>query len=725
MKKAIKYILIICSLNLNSFASDTNSIISQIPRSENPEQSMLSITSTSIPTLPDITQEVQEKRIGTETSEEKVQEIVKEPAEKLSSFETYIQKGTVSSISTDINQFGYDLFRKSPTTFAPVDNIPVSPDYLLGPGDEIKIAIWGKIRGDYIRVIDREGKINISEFGGILQLSGLTFGEAKDFLEKELSRYYRASEIKMSVSLGKLRSINIYVVGNVQKPGTYTLSSLSTLINALFASGGPNKIGTMRDIQLKRNGEIITHFDLYDFLLAGDKTKDAKLMPEDVVFVPTSGPVVAISGNVKVPAIYELKDETKILDLINMASGLSVTAFNGRIQIQRILDHKVTTLFEEDLIDIENNPDKNFILKDGDFAKIFSVIDTKNTITISGAVANPGEYAVIDNVTKISDVISKAGGLLYYATDDAELTRLNIKKDGPETERFVINIKKAISGDPQNNLTLKTNDYIFIRTIPNWQLHRIVTITGEVKFAGTYTIMKGEKLSSLIERAGGFTDRAFVKGAVFTRESVRILQQKQLDEAIDRIEKQILSSGATTIETAITAESGALKAQAAEQRRALITKMRTARAQGRIAIKLDTMDKFKNSFSDIILENNDVLNIPEQPEQVNIIGSVYNQTSFVYDPKAKVSSYINKAGGITSGADEDELFVLKIDGTAISDREVNGFFTRGLKSHKLDPGDTIVVPEKVERIAWLREIKDITQIIFQLAVTTGVVVALF
>lgn len=623
---------------------------------------------------------------------------------------------------TEIRQFGYELFGRPPTTFTPVDIVPVGPDYLLGPEDEIRISVWGKVNAEYPTMIDRDGQISLPQIG-ILHLSGLTFQEAKSFLEKEFSRYYKSSEVKMNVSMGRLRTIRVFVVGKAQRPGSYTLSSFSTLINALFAAGGPSKIGSMRDIQVKRNGGTVVHFDLYDFLLKGDKTKDIRLMPEDVIFIPPVGHLVGIAGNVKDPAIYELKDEARLLDLFQMAGGLTPTAFKGRMQVHRIIDYHFTMIFEKDLADLEKDPGKNFTLMDGDLVKIFPVLEGNNTAHIIGAVANPGEYGVMQGVTKVSDVISMAGGLLYYASNQAELTRLKVTQAGAQIERFAIDLSKAIEGDASHNLPLEINDRILVKTIPEWRFYRTAEILGEVRFPGAYTIQKGETLSSLIERAGGFTDKAYLKGAIFTRELVKELQQRHLDEAIDRLEQQFLSQSAATIETATTAESAQQQRASMEQRRALIAKMKAAKAKGRIAIQLDRLEKFKGSLSDLTLEDGDILFIPLQPEQVQVGGAVYNPTAFVYNPKAKVSAYLKQAGGMTTYADKDELYVLKVDGTAIS-KKSEGLWT-SLESSRPDPGDTIVVPEKLERIAWMREIRDITQILYQIAVTAGVLIVAF
>lgn len=638
--------------------------------------------------------------------------------EKTSVFEQYISGKLPEAISTNLRQFGYDLFRQPPATFAPSERVPVGPDYVIGPGDELRVAIWGKVEGVWQIVVDRDGNVTLPKVG-ILGVTGLTFKELRDLLHKEFSKYFTGFE--MNVSMGALRTVRIYVVGNAEKPGAYTVSSLSSLVTALFEAGGPSKVGTMRDIHVKRSGKVIVHFDMYDFLLKGDKANDVRLMPEDVIFIPTVGPLVGIAGNVRRPGIYEMKNETRLLDLIDMAGGLTGVAFNGRLQVQRIEDHQSKVLFEGDLVDIGNRGEKNFTLKDGDLVKVFSVLDTKNTITISGAIAGEGEYGVVSGVTRIKDIISLSGGLLYYASSQAELTRVKATQSGPKTERLIIDLFKAMEGDPTHNIELEVNDIIFVRAVPEWQLYKTVIISGEVKYPGSYTFKNGERLSSLIERAGGFTDRAYFRGAVFTRQSVRELQQKNLNDSIERLEQQMLSQAAISSQTALTAEDAQQQKAVAEQQKAVITKMRAAKAQGRMVTRVDSLDKFKGSLYDIELEDGDSLIIPAQPNSIQVMGSVYNSTAFIYEPDASVSRFIEKAGGTTRYADDKELFVLKVDGSAVARRQSGMFFM----SSKLDPGDTIVVPEKVERIAWMREIKDMTQILYQIAVTAGVLIVAF
>lgn len=638
-------------------------------------------------------------------------------------------------ISTEIKQFGYNLFERPPSTFAPVDTVPVGPDYILGPGDEVRVAIWGKVNAESTSTLDKDGKIHLPTIG-ILHLAGLTFEEAKALIEKEFSRYY--TDLKINISMGRLRSIQVFVVGNANKPGSYTLSSFSTIINALFASGGPNKVGTMRDIQLKRNGRTLTSLDLYDLLLKGDKTRDMRLLPEDVIFIPPVGPLVGVAGNVKVPAIYELKGGERVLDVMEMSGGINSISFKNRLQILRIEDGKDQTLIEMNLSEIGKDKENNIPLKDGDLLKIFPVSQTvEKVVHISGAVKSSGTYGFKSGMT-LRDLLTYSGGLLRYANgEEAELTRVTISPEGPKTERVIVELRKVLEGDPQDNIPLKEDDYLFVRTVPEWELYRTVTLSGEVKFPGTYTINKGETVSSLIERAGGYTDKAYLKGAVFTRESVRVLQQKQLEESIDRLEQEILSQAARTIETALTAEEAQQQKAVAEQRRGLIAKMRSAKAKGVVSIKLDRLDRFKKSPYDIPLDDGDTLSIPEKPHQIQVIGAVYNPTAFVYNPGWTVDSYLKYAGGLTRNAEEDDIYILKMDGTAISKREWGGisnvrwdtenrrWLSGGFMSSTLDPGDTMVIPEKIERIVWLREIKDLTQILYQIAVTAGVLIVAF
>ena len=656
------------------------------------------------------------------------EEPIAPPKPRLSPFETYIQGKDTLIAPAEVRQFGYELFEMPTSTFAPVEIIPVSPDYLLGPGDEIRISLWGKVSAEYSPVIDRDGKIMLPDTG-VLHLSGLTFSEAKKFMEKEFSRYYKPSEVKMNVSMGSLRSIRIYVVGKARRPGSYTLSSLSTLVNALFSAGGPSKVGTMRDIQLRRNGETIVHFDMYDFLLRGDKTKDVRLMPEDVIFIPSIGDIAAIVGNVNNPAIYELNGKTSILELIEMAGGLNAIAFGDRIQVERILDKSRQVVFESNLKEVK---DKNILVQPGDVIKTFPVVQDKRTVRLSGAVRRGGEFGFTPGM-RIKDLIQMGGGLQYYANrKQAELTRAHVTDQGPKTEMILIDFEGALEEEPQNNIPLKEDDYLFVRAVPEWELYRTVSISGEVRFPGIYTVKKGETLSSVIDRAGGFTDKAYLRGAVFTRESVREIQQKQLNRMIERLERELLATGVTETAAALTAEEAKIMELGIKHKKEFISALKATKATGRVIIALREPDILKGSPYDIEWEEGDKLHVPMNPETVQVIGAVYNETAFVYDTKKRFEDYVELAGGYTRNADEKAAYILKTNGTAI--RANNGLFNISWNKrskawefttqHGLEPGDTIVVPQKLEKIAWLREVKDITQILFQIAVAAAVVISI-
>jgi protein involved in polysaccharide export with SLBB domain len=607
-----------------------------------------------------------------------------------------------------------------------VDQVPVGPDYVIGPDDEIRIAVWGKVEGRWACSVDRDGNINVPKIG-ILGVTGLTFRELKELLDREFSKYFTGYD--MSVSMGSLRTMKVYIVGNASRPGAYTVSSLATLVNALIGAGGPSKTGTMRDIQVKRNGMTAVHFDMYDLLLSGDKSGDIRLMPEDVIFIPPVGPLAAIIGNVRTPAIYELKNEAKLSDLIRMAGGRTGFAFKGRIQLQRTEHQEARTIFEGDLVSIEKTPGKNIVLRDWDIARVFDVAERNNVVRITGAVANGGEFGIVPNVTTIKELIARTGGLLYYASTSAEVTRVKVTQEGPVTERFTVDLAKALAGDPQNNVALEMNDYIFVRSVPEWQLYRTVTVSGQVRYPGTYTIKKGERLSSLLERAGGYTDRAYLRGAVFTRERVRELQQRNLETMIIRLERELLAEGASV--RSASAEGVEARKIELQQKQAFIESLKRTRATGRLTIRLANLRLLKGSEFDVELEDKDSLTIPMNNRVVSVVGAVMSNTTMVHLEKVSAKEYIRMAGGYSRYADAKNSYILSVDGSARklagglitwSDPkerwEMAGF---GSDRKDIEAGDTIVVPEKLDRVAWLREIKDITQILANVAVAAGAV----
>src|SRR5260221_1283134 len=315
------------------------------------------------------------------------------------------QQFVMQSIGRDLPMFGSNLFRTVPSTFAPVDNIPVAADYVVGPGDEIQIRAWGQIDVDYNAAVERDGTISVPKVG-VINVPGIKASDLPAYLKTVFRRTFR--NFQLTATLGKLRSIQIFVVGQAKRPGTYTVSSLSTLVTALFAAGGPSSKGSMRSIQLKRASRVVTDFDLYDLILSGDKSKDAQLLPGDVIHVAPVGQLVAVTGSVNVPAVYELKQNTALFDLIAWAGGLATTAPGQKSTVERIESHKVRTV-EEFPLDMSglSRP-----IRDGDLVTGYTLVPRfDNAIALRGNVAHPGRFPWREGL-RVPDLIPDREALL-------------------------------------------------------------------------------------------------------------------------------------------------------------------------------------------------------------------------------------------------------------------------------------------------------------------------
>jgi len=305
--------------------------------------------------------------------------------------------------------YGRQLFDEVPTTFAPVERVPVPADYAIGPGDELLIRAWGKIDLDSRATVDRNGQIYLPKVG-TLSVAGLRYEQAEGYLHSAIGALFK--DFELNVALGQLRSIQIFVLGSARQPGAYTVSSLSTLVNALFASGGPSATGTMRHIQLRRGDRVLTEFDIYDLAQKGDKSQDVQLLPGDVIYIPPIGPQVAISGNVNEPGIYELKGETSVAAAIEGAGGLTSLAGAERVLLERIENHSSRRV-EEFALD---GPGLKRLLGDGDLLRIYPLSPKfDNAVTLRGNVAQPGRYLWKEGM-RVSDLIPSRDFLVtrYY-----------------------------------------------------------------------------------------------------------------------------------------------------------------------------------------------------------------------------------------------------------------------------------------------------------------------
>jgi polysaccharide export outer membrane protein len=303
-------------------------------------------------------------------------------------FDRYLQVGPYQDIDTNLRPFGYEFFSTaSLRVMTPRRDIPVSSDYVVGPGDEVKVLLWGRVNARYDLVVDRDGNVTMPQIGP-LHVAGMSFDQMKGFLVKEAEQIVGAN---INVTMGDLKSIQVFVLGDVRMPGSYALDSFSTITTALLAAGGPTEIGSLRRVELKRVGRTVTVLDFYDFLLKGEKSADRVLKSGDIVFVPTVGPLVGIAGNVKRPAVYELKDKFDLMSLFDLAGGIIPTAYTEQIQVERIKRNERQVVIDIDDRDLSGA--KDFMLQDADLVKVFPIVDRdQNAVYLRGNVKRPGKY---------------------------------------------------------------------------------------------------------------------------------------------------------------------------------------------------------------------------------------------------------------------------------------------------------------------------------------------
>ena len=399
--------------------------------------------------------------------------------------------------------FGHELFSKPPSTFAPITQLPVSDEYVIGPGDEIKVLVWGRIDADYSLVVDNEGVIQFPKVGP-LTVAGLTYKELKELIRRKAEAI---TGVNVSISMGKLRTIQVFVLGEVKSPGVFTVSSLATMSNALIVSGGPTPLGSLRQVQLKRNGKTVTTIDFYDFLLRGDTSHDARLMPGDVIFVPQAGPLVAMAGNVKRPATYELKEKRDLMTVLELAGGLSPQAYNQRIQIERAFENVMRVIL--DIPYEELRKEAPVPLQDGDLVRIFPILDTNvNAVQLYGNVLRPGPYAYKAGM-KVLDLVPNLESLQR----DTYMGYALVKRYRPEemrTELIPFDLGKLLVGmDARENIPLKPLDEVHVFPKSLFAEMPKAAIRGEVRKPATYPIDK-MTIKDLIFQAGGLTRDAYL-----------------------------------------------------------------------------------------------------------------------------------------------------------------------------------------------------------------------
>jgi protein involved in polysaccharide export with SLBB domain len=778
------------------------------------------------------------------------------------------------SLGTLLPVYGDSLFRQVPSTFAPLREVNVTPDYVLGPGDQLLIRIWGQVNFNAQLTVDRTGSIYLPQVGEI-HVAGLPYAQVRQHIHDALGHIYKSFEL--SVEMGQLRSIQVFVVGQARRPGTYTLSSLSTLVTALFATGGPSVQGSLRDIQLRRNGQTISHFDLYDLLIFGDMSKDAQLLPGDVIYIPPVGPQIAISGDVHNPAIYELKGTPTVEESLRFAGGLSATASLLRASLERLDAQKNRTVLDISL----QGAGLTTPVQQADILRVLPISPQfQNTVTLRGNVAETGRFSWHPGM-KLSDIIPDSQSLItrdywerrnqlgvpgpefkpeyannpdYYSRDlngyqtgtaqydangvpiyngqsapnvsqgqQANGSRTGAASTGQstsqnanqaagqnndpncipdassnsqqnqygqspgssvqgtnsqngqpctspgsrsladETQASAGNLprpaltvalpvpeidwsyaviermnpqtlatslvpfnpgKLVLDHDAAQNLALEPGDVVTIFSqadikVPQAQRTKFVRLEGEFKQAGIYSVLPGETLRQLVERAGGITPDAYLFGSNFTRESTRILQQLRLNDYLQNLELEIDRS---TI--AASASVGNVDPAATAASRSLVARFRTIRATGRVVLNIPQNASEIADLPNIQLEDGDRFVVPSKPSTVNVVGAVYDQNSFLFRDSREVRSYLRLAGGPTKSADGGDSFIIRADGSVVSRHSRNGVFGNTFATMRLNAGDTVVIPEKVPRPSGLRNFISYTQIFSQLALGAAAIAVL-
>ena len=667
---------------------------------------------------------------------------------------------TVDGPEGGIKVFGRDIFRTANLTFEPSMNIATPVNYRLGPGDELQIEVWGASETNITQKVSPDGYISIPNVGPV-NVNGLTVQAATNRIKAKLSQIYSglaSSNINLSthvkVSLGQIRTIQVNIMGEVARPGTYALSSFSTVFHALYKAGGMSKMGSLRNIKVVRGGRTVATVDVYDYIINGRSHSDIRLQEGDVILASPYDALVLIKGKVKRPMYYEMKSSESIRTLIGFAGGFSNDAYRGAVTVDR------NNTKERTVATVDDMNYGVFKVKDGDVVSVGEILDRyDNRIEVKGAVYRPGYYELGKDIQTVKDLIEKADGLLEYAftnravlhreNDDKtlEVISLNVKAiiDGTEADvtlrkndvlfipskydleqkgtleirgevykpnvfpyaantkledliimaggltesastvrvdvtrriidrkgtkkqkeiaqTFSFGVKDGFVVEGEPGFVLEPYDQVFVRRSPGYSEKVNVTVSGEVEFEGDYSLnVRNERLSDVLEKAGGLTEFAYIEGARLERQMTPE-EYKQAQELMDMVASNNKISGNDSIVVPQVSRT--------------------------YPVGIDLKEILANPHSaiDPVLQDGDVIVIPQYMTTVSVSGSVRKPNSVVYDPKMKLKDYISEAGGYAERARKSGTFILYPNGHI---KELG----RNASAKDIMGGSKIIVPQK-------------------------------
>jgi polysaccharide biosynthesis/export protein len=599
--------------------------------------------------------------------------------------------------------FGSYLFDTQRLTFEPKLNIPTPPNYILGTYDEVLVDISGLYEANYKLKISPEGNIRIPNVGQV-KVSGRTIEDATRKIKNEISKYYQgvsSGQTHVNVSLGNIRSIRVIVVGDAVRPGTYTLPSLATAFNALYACGGPNETGSMRNIKVVRSGKTIANLDVYGILSEGVDVNDVPLQDGDIIRIEPYKTRIFIDGAVKRSGLFEGLPNESLQRILNFAGGFSEKADKSKIRVFRYSETG------RSVVDVKSSQFNSFIPESGDSAFVSTMFEAKEgyEVTVSGEVKKPGKFLLTENA-RLKDLLLRSQGFTEAAfTDSVEIIR-SIKKmdvlDHSNDKSLVIKVnvdRNLLNISEANNLLLEPGDQVVVRRIPGFEDIRMIRVEGEVKFPGSYNIEnKTERISDVLIRAGGVTDYAYSAGAFLIRSETSNEIEQKLNQIIrSNSLNQLGKKQNKSIDLNMLKNSGSNAVESIEVADSLQKKLsgfdvvdKVFKEENVVGIDVDFIMKNRGSASDLKLEEEDIIYIPREQQTVKVLGQVLFPTIVCYNSNYRLKDYVISAGGFADNASKNNIFVLHSNGSVKGTKKF--LFFR--KYPKIEPGSQVVIPEK-------------------------------